>query len=363
MLDSSIHCMEKECRIRLVKEADELLHRLFPICRSITGDGVRQTLSILQKVSNFDLKEIRSGRPCYDWTIPEEWNIKDAYIEDSDGKRVIDFRISNLHVVSYSIPIDRKMDFGELRGHLHTLPGLPDAIPYRTSYYNRDWGFCLSYNQLKRMDNNKRYHVVIDSTLKPGSLTYGESLIKGSGKGEFLFSTYCCHPSLANDNLSGQVLWALLLRELRARKLKYSYRFLIAPETIGAIAYLSHNESAIKNLSGGFVITSVAGPGKFGYKHTYLGNHFIDKAVEENFNKSGIDYVSYPFDVNGSDERQYSSPYFRIPIGTICKDKYYEYDYYHTSLDDLDFISAENLVETLTLYLSTIDKIENEFKI
>lgn len=337
---------------------DETLQRLFPICRSITGDGVRETLSILQQIVEFDIKEIPSGTVCYDWTIPDEWNVRDAYVKDSSGTLIIDFRQNNLHLVGYSIPVDQVMSFQELEKHLHTLPDLPSAIPYRTTYYNRDWGFCLSQEQFNRMDRDEKYHIHIDSTLKPGSLTLGEGIIEGSSEQEFLISTYCCHPSLANDNLSGLVLWAFLLRELKSHQTRHSYRFVIIPETIGAIAYLSQNEEAMKKVAGGFVITTVAGLGKFGYKHTYLGDHLIDRVVHRTFSELNIEYIPYPFDIKGSDERQYSAPYFRIPVGTICKDKYYEYDYYHTSLDDLDFINAEHLIETLKLYLLAIQKLE-----
>lgn len=352
--DISKEMLDKE----IEKEADVLLHTLFPICRSLTGDGVRKTLRELSKMANFAIKEIPSGTVCYDWTVPPEWNIRDAYIADSKGKRLVDFKKNNLHVVSYSAPISKTMAFDELKKYLYTLPALPQAIPYRTSYYKKDWGFCLSYEQYKMMDRQERYRVYIASTLEPGSMTYGECILRGTSGKEFLVSAYCCHPSLANDNLSGIVLWTLLLRELKKRKLRHSYRFLIAPETIGAIAYLRKNEKAMKKIAGGFIITSVAGPGKFGYKHTFLGDHLIDRAVHLAFRDRGVDYVSYPFDVAGSDERHFSAPYFRIPMGTICKDKYYEYDYYHTSLDDLRFVRARYLVETFQLYLSAIENLE-----
>lgn len=344
----------------MVDDAETLIKRIFPICRSITGDGVRQTLSALKEFSDFEIKEIPSGTKCYDWVVPSEWNIKDAYIEDSSGKRIIDFKNNNLHIVNYSIPQDKILSFQELEEHLHTLPQMPNAFPYRTTYYKKNWGFCISHNQFKKLDRNEKYHIKIDSSLNPkGSLTYGEYVIKGdSSDKEFLISTYCCHPSLANDNVSGQVLWTLLLQELKSRKMYHSYRFIIIPETIGAIAYLNKNEKAMKGVSGGFVITSVAGKGNFGYKRTYLGNHLIDRVVEKTFKELNLDYIEYPFDANGSDERQFSSPNFRIPVGTICKDKYCEYDYYHTSFDNLEFISASNLVETLKLYLMSIEKLE-----
>lgn len=345
--------------IELIQESDALLRRLFPICRSITGDGVRETLKIVQEYcSDFQIVEYESGTQVYDWTIPKEWNIKDAYIKDSSGNRIVDFQKCNVHVVSYSTPILKKMKFEDLKTHLHTLPKLPDAIPYRTSYYKEDWGFCLSQNQYDQLDIDDEYEVCVDSTLNPGSLTLAEAILPGKRKEEILLSSYCCHPSLANDNLSGVVLTTLLVKELKKLDLEYTYRIVILPETIGAIAYLFHNEEKMKKVKGGFVITTVAGPGKFGYKQTFQENHEIDRVSRLTFREYGIDFVEYPFVPDGSDERQYSSPGFRIPVGTICKDKYYEYPYYHTSLDNLDFVKSENLIQTLQLYLSAIEKLE-----
>ena len=290
--------------------------------------------------------------------IPNEWNILDAYIEDKVGNKIINFKENNLHVVNYSIPIDKLMSFEELKSHIHYLPNMPEAIPYRTSYYKRDWGFCLSYNDFCKLKKDEEYHIVINSTLKPGSLTYGEYIINGNSGKEFIFSSYCCHPSLGNDNLSGMVLWILLLKILKKSKLNHTYRFVLVPETIGAIAYLSKNENKMREVDGGFVLTCVGGPNKFEYKPTFLENSIIDKIVDESFKETGIDYVKYPFDVNGSDETSYSAPYFRIPIGTICRDKYYEFEFYHTSLDNLEFIQAKSIIETLEMYLQIISKLE-----
>ena len=344
----------------LTKQTDEYLKRLFPVCRSITGDGVRKTLDILNEIVEFDTIEIPTGKQCYDWNVPEEWNVEEAYVDDASGKRIIDFKNNNLHVVSYSTPVDKVVGYSELMDHLHTLPEIPDAIPYRTSYYKKDWGFCISQNQFDSLSKTANYRVVIKSSLKNGYLSLGECLIKGTSRSEFLISTYCCHPSLANDNLSGQVLWAMLLREMKKMDTIHSYRFVILPETIGAIAYLAQNEEAMKKINGGYIPTTVAGPGKFGYKMTYQGDSDIDRVVMLTFNELGIDFIKYPFDINGSDERQYSSQAFRIPMGTICKDKYYEYDYYHTSLDNLSFINAEALIKTLELYLLCFEKIETK---
>lgn len=343
---------------QLNDEANELFKELFPICRSITGDGVRQSLSRLQEVISFEMREITSGTVCYDWVIPDEWNIRDAYIMDSQKNKIIDFSKSNIHIVSYSSSIDKKMSFKELKSHLYYLSDLPTAIPYRTAYYKRDWGFCLSYEQFKKMDKNGEYHVYIDSTIAPGTLNYGEGIIKGQSGQEYIVSTYCCHPSLANDNLSGLILWAFLLRELKTRKTRHSYRFVILPETIGAIAYLWMNEKLMKRILGGFILTTVAGPGKFSYKQTFRENDLIDRVVEKTFSELQIEYIAYRFDIYGSDESQYSAPFFRIPVGSICKDKYYEYDYYHTSLDDLNFVNSRWLIETLKIYLLSIEKLE-----
>lgn len=344
----------------MVRDADALLRRLFPICRSLTGNGVRETLRVLDETVPFDQTEIPSGTVCYDWMVPNEWNIADAFVADATGCRLIDFRENNLHVVSYSVPVDRVMSFAELRPHLHSLPAMPTAIPYRTSYYREEWGFCLTHEQLATLDASASYHVRIDARLEPGSMTTGERVVGGASGREYLLSAYCCHPSMANDSLSGVVLWTLLLRELASRPLRHRYRFVVLPETIGAIAYLHQHEAAMQALAGGYVITTVAGPGSLGYKESFLGNHVVDRAVRLAFRDLGREHIAYPFDVIGSDESHYSAPFFRIPVGTICKDKYYEYPFYHTSLDNLEFVSAEHLVTTLEVYLAAIGNLEND---
>ncbi len=338
--------------------AGRLLRELFPICRSITGQGVRQTLGLLARHAPLRIIEYPSGTACHDWTIPPEWNIKDAYIKDAAGRRLVDFQRSNLHVVSYSEPIHQTMGFAELEPHLHTLPRLPRAIPYRTSYYRRDWGFCLSHERFLALDRRATYEVRIDSELKDGALSLAEARLPGASGREYLFSTYCCHPSLANDNLSGVVLNTLLCRALAGRRLHHSYRFLWLPETIGAIAYLARHEREMRALAGGFVVTTVGGPGEFGYQETFLGDHQIDRAARQAFRELGLGHTAYRFAPNGSDERQYSSPGYRIPMGTICKDKYFEYEQYHTSLDDLEFVTAGQLGQTLEVYLTVVEILE-----
>jgi len=341
-----------------ISTIQSLLERLFPVCRSITGNGVRRTLEILREIVDFNITEIPSGTTCFDWKVPDEWNITDAYLEDEEGNRYADFKFNNLHVVSYSEPVNKWLEFKELEPHLHSLPEMPEAIPYRTSYYKRDWGFCLTHRSLAEIDRSKRFHAVIESDLKPGSMTYGDIVLSGKSDQEYLISTYCCHPSMGNDNLSGVVLWAALLHEIQSLDLYHSYRFVIIPETIGAICYLSEHSEAMKKISGCLLPSNVAGPGRLGYKKTFIGDHTIDRIVEQTFLENGIEPVIYPFDILGSDERQYSSPGFRIPTGTICKDKYYEFQQYHTSLDNLEFANAGQLYETLQIYLGTIHNLE-----
>lgn len=344
------------------KEIDRYLHRLFPICRSLTGEGNRESLRILQEIAPFEIFEFPSGTKVFDWTIPKEWEIRDAYIKGKRKERLIDFKDSNLHVMGYSHPVRGQMTLNELTPHLYYKEDLPCAIPYRTSYYKEDWGFCLSYEQYKSLvQDGGPFEVLIDSSFKDGSLTVGELLIEGKTQNEILISTYICHPSLANDNLSGMVLTAFLAKELLSRKnLNCSYRIIFVPETIGAIAYCAMNEKAIKEIDIGLVVTTVGGPGKFGYKQSFNEDHPINSLIEETFRESGHDFVTYPFDIHGSDERQYSSPGFRVNTATICKDKYYEYSFYHTSLDNLELVRAEYIQESLDVYLKLIDRIEVE---
>tara|TARA_R110002020_G_scaffold17760_7_gene61970 strand:+ start:677 stop:1999 length:1323 start_codon:yes stop_codon:yes gene_type:complete len=343
----------------ILQQIDLYLKTLYPINRSITGKGNEKTLKILQEICPLKIKSISSGTSVFDWTIPPEWNVKKALITDLDGNVIVDFKNLNIHLVNYSTPIDKIMSFDELDKHLFYLKEKPEAIPYRTSYYKRNWGFCLSYNQYKKIDKSKKYHVCINSTLDDdGKMVYGELYKKGKSKKEIIISSYICHPSLANDNLSGLLLSCFLFKTLSQIDTYYSYRLLLVPETIGPIAWLHQNST--KNIKGGLVISCVAGPGPLGYKKTYLGDHKIDKAIKYALNKE--EYIEYKFEPIGSDERQYSSPAFRIPIGTITKSKYYEYDEYHTSLDNLEFISSVNLLKSLTIYIDTIFYLEKNQK-
>lgn len=343
------------------QEIEYYCNKLFNITRSITGNGNRETLKILQDIVPIKIYEYPTGMQVYDWTIPKEWNIKTAWIKNSQGEKVVDFDICNLHVVSYSIPIHTKMKLSQLKEHLYYLKDLPDAVPYRTSYYNPNWGFCVSYNQfLSCFNDDEEYEVCIDSTLESGSLTIGEVLIEGKSKEEYLISCYICHPSMANDSLSGVITSAFIARELLKIQstLEHSYRIVFVPETIGAICYCANNEDKMKNIKNGLVVTTCGGIGQYGYKQSWDKNHIINKMVEDLFKESDLDFIVSPFDIHGSDERQYSSQGFRINCITIFKDKYYDYKYYHTNLDDFDFVQPHNLNKTLSLYMSLIDKMD-----
>lgn len=342
----------------------KLVKRLFPICRSITGNGVRKTLNIIQEKIPITQKEIASGTKVFDWTVPDEWNIKDAYVKDEKGNRIIDFKKSNLHIVGYSIPFRGKLSLKELKEHLYTLPEQPEVIPYITSYYKRRWGFCLTHNFYKKLKKGI-YEVNIDSTLQPGSLTYGELIIKGKTDEEILISTYICHPSLANNELSGPVISTYLAKYLLNRKEKprYTYRIIFIPETIGSISYLSlHKDHLKKNVIGGYVVTCIGDPGPFSYLQTRQENTLIDRVTIHALKNSEKEYKIYNFLERGSDERQYNSPGVDLPIGSLMRTKYGRYPEYHTSADNLDFITSKALFESLEMYKLCINILEKNFK-
>ncbi len=348
-----------------VEKIESYLKRLFPINRSLTGKGNRETLAILKELIPLNIIEIPTGTEVYDWTIPKEWKIKDAWIKNAKGEKIIDFNVSNLHVVGYSSPVHKTLSFSELKEKLHYLEKLPEAIPYRTSYYNENWGFCLSLKQYEALfSEDEAYEVFIDSELFDGSLSMGEVLIKGKTPKEYLISCYICHPSMANDSLSGVITATFLAQYLleNQSELNYSYRIVFVPETIGAIAYCSQNEQAMKQIDEGFVLTTCGGPGAFGYKQSWEYGNSINALTEEMFKDNDLSFTTYPFEVRGSDERQYSTQGFRINTVTITKEKYYEYDYYHTSSDNLDFVKAEYIEETISLYEQLIQKMEQRIK-
>lgn len=331
---------------------------LFPICRSITGNGVRETLLKIKEYIPINIEEVPSGTQVFDWRVPKEWNINDAYIKNKEGQKIIDFNESNIHVLNYSIPVNKKISLKELKSHLFTLEEYPEWIPYQTSYYKENWGFCITHNQYKTMKDDN-YEIYIDSTLENGSLTYGELYFKGKTEEEILFSTYICHPSLCNDNLSGVVLLTKLAEILAKQDLFYSYRFIFIPETIGAITWLSRNENEVKNIKCGIVSTCVGDKGDFTYKKTRNGESEIDKIVELVLRESGYKYNIVDFFPSGSDERQFSSPGFNLEIGSLMRTPYAKFNEYHTSADNLDFVQPEFLALSLEQYLRVIFYLEN----
>jgi aminopeptidase-like protein len=340
------------------KEIYGLIEELYPICRSITGNGARQSLDILKKHIPLTIQEIPTGTQVFDWTVPKEWNVKDACIKNSKGDKVIDFQDSNLHVVNYSVPIRKKMTLSELKDHLHTMPEYPDWIPYRTSYYKETWGFCLSHNQFLKLEDDS-YEVLIDSSLKDGHLTYGEYYLSGSNNDEVLISCHICHPSLCNDNLSGIAVSTFLAKFLSPLSLKYSYRFLFIPGTIGSITWLSINESNVSKIKHGLVLACVGDRGRYTYKKSRLGNAEIDRIAMNILKHSGEENKAIDFSPYGYDERQYCSPGFNLPVGCFMRTPYGEYPEYHTSADNLDFVQPDYLSASFSILLSILSVIES----
>lgn len=335
----------------------ELAERLYPVCRSITGNGVRETLSILNENIPVSITEVPTGTKVLDWEIPDEWNISDAWVKNTEGEKIVDFKKLNLHVLNYSVPVDKKIKLNELKEHLYTIPEYPEWVPYRTSYYNRQWGFCLSHNQFENLQDEE-YLVNIDAELKPGSLTYGEVFIPGKSKKEVLFSCHVCHPSLCNDNLSGIVLATKLADVIRKADLHYSYRFLFIPGTIGSITWLSRNEDKLHNIKHGLVLTLLGDSTPFQYKKSRQGKAEIDQIMEYVLSKKNGTKI-LEFSPYGYDERQFCSPGFNLPVGRLSRTPFDEFPEYHTSADNLDFIGAENLSESLSLLLEIITIIES----
>ncbi len=317
----------------------QFARELFPICRSITGNGIRQTLGMIGKRIPLEITEVPTGTPVFDWTVPKEWNIRDAYIQGPDKKRVVDFQQSNLHVLNYSVPVHTKMPLHELKPHLFTIPQHPDWIPYRTSYYKEDWGFCLAHNRLLALKDHE-YEVCIDASLENGSLTYGECYLPGRSSDEVLVSCHACHPSLANE-------------------LRYSYRFLFIPGTIGAITWLSRNREAAARIRHGLVLTSIGDRGPFHYKKSRQDNAEVDRAAAHILKHAAPTAAVLPFSPVGYDERQYCSPGFNLPVGCLMRSVWGTFPEYHTSADNLDFLSAESLAESLQVCASIFELLEN----
>jgi len=330
---------------------------LYPICRSITGEGLRTTLRAIQANIPLEIREVPSGQRVLDWTVPDEWNIRDAWVANRAGRRVIDFRRSNLHVVSYSVPVRRRVSLTELKKHLFTLPEHPDWIPYRTSYYEPTWGFCASQRVALSL-SEPEYDVVIDSTLAPGSLSYGEWLLPGAIGEEVLISCHVCHPSLANDNLSGIAVATRLARALAAAPRRYSYRFLFLPGTIGSITWLALNAALIGRIRHGLVVACVGDPGPLRYKKSRRGDAEIDRAASHVLTSSGRPHELLDFSPYGYDERQYCSPGFDLPVGSLTRTPHGRYPEYHTSADDLGLVRPESLADSLDAYLRVVQVLE-----
>jgi aminopeptidase-like protein len=343
---------------KLGQEMYELIAQLYPICRSITGDGVRETLRRLQRVVPLTIHEVPTGTPVFDWTVPLEWNIRDAWVKDARGERVIDFRRSSLHVLNYSTPVRGRFTLAALRPHLHTLPERPDWIPYRTSYYREAWGFCLSQRQLDALPDGE-YEVCIDASLAPGSLTYGECHLPGESTDEVLVSCHVCHPSLANDNLSGVAIAAHLAAHLAQRPLRFSYRFLFIPGTIGSLAWLARNESVVSRIRHGLVLACLGDPGRFTYKKSRRGDAPVDRAAAHVLRELG-DHEIEAFSPYGYDERQFCSPGFNLPVGRLSRTPHGRFPQYHTSADDLDLVGPAPLAESFLACRAVLDVLEHD---
>jgi aminopeptidase-like protein len=334
-----------------------VIAELYPICRSITGNGIRETLRRLQQLVPLTLFEVPTGTQVFDWTVPAEWNIRDAFVKNSRGERIIDFQKSNLHVVNYSEPVHAKMSLAALKPHLFSLPDRPDWIPYRTSYYKRSWGFCLSHNQLEKLPEDE-YEVSIESSLEDGHLTYGEFYLPGETADEVLVSTHACHPSLANDNLSGLAVASFLARHLSQVPRRFSYRFLFVPGTIGAITWLSQNESSVSRIKHGLVLAGVGDSGPLTYKKSRMGHAEVDRAaghVLKHIRESSqvVDFSPY-----GYDERQYCSPGINLAVGRLSRTPHGTFPEYHTSADNLSFVQPASLTGSFAACLSIFSVLE-----
>jgi aminopeptidase-like protein len=353
--------MREQCVEALSEGLGQEMHRLvaelYPVCRSITGEGVRETLRRIGVQIPIQTTEVPSGTPVFDWTVPKEWNVRDAYVKNGRGERVIDFRKSNLHVVSYSVPVRARMSLEALKGHLFSLPEHPDWIPYRTSYYAERWGFCLSHRQLLELREDE-YEVCIDSSLENGHLTYGECYVRGQSCEEVLLSCHICHPSLCNDNLSGMAVATVLARLLSRLTLRYSYRVLFIPGTIGSITWLARNAEVLPRIRHGLVLSCLGDAGRSTYKRSRRGNAEIDRAVVHVLNQAREPHEILEFVPYGYDERQYCSPGIDLPVGCLMRTPNGRYPEYHTSADDLVLVKPAFLEDSLRKLLRVVEVLE-----
>jgi len=336
----------------------ELISDLYPVCRSITGNGVRSTLERIARQIPIAVHEVPSGTPVFDWVVPREWNIDDAYVITPTGEKIAEFKRHNLHVLNYSVPVHKTVTLEELKQHLFTLPEHPDWIPYRTSYYKENWGFCISHNQLRSLPDGE-YEVFIDATLESGHLSYGELFLQGETSEEILFSCHVCHPSLCNDNLSGIALTTYLADCLAKQQLRYSYRFLFIPATIGSITWLALNEEKTGSIKHGFVVTCVGDGGPFTYKKSRRGTAEIDRAVLHVLRHSRQGFREIDFYPYGYDERQYCSPGFNLAVGSLSRSSHGQYREYHTSADNLELVKAQYLKDSFETFIDVIDLLES----
>ena len=350
-------------RALLGDEMWSFVERAFPICRSITGEGLRKTLGMLrERLPGLQLVEIESGTRVLDWIVPDEWNVREAWLRSESGETVVDFAHHNLHLMSYSVPTRGTFSLQALReeDHLYTLPDQPDRIPYRTSYYRPHWAFCLAHDLLEELPHGN-YEVLVDTSLEKGSLTYGELLVRGRSEQELLISAHVCHPSLANDNLSGVAVCSQLAAELSRRSsLRYSYRFLFAPGTIGAISWLAHNRATTERIRFGLTAANLGDSGGFSYKRSRQGRAAIDRLVLEALEGRGVTAQTETFFPDGYDERQFCSPGFDLPVGALSRSRWGKFPEYHTSADNLDFIDRENLLTSLDLLREVVDRVEGD---
>ncbi len=344
--------------LEIGRQICSLAERLYPICRSVTGNGIRDTFRILKEYVPFEIEEVPSGKAVFDWTVPNEWNIEDAWVKNPRGEKIVDFKQCNLHILQYSVPIARRMPLSELKEHLFTLPDRPDWIPYRTSFFRETWGFCMSHAQLLKLEEGD-YEVRIDSTLKPGHLTYGEYFVPGQEEDEVLIYSHVCHPSLANDNLSGIGILTCLAEHLSRQIPRLSFRFVLAPSAVGAISWLAANENRVPRIRHGLVLACLGGPGDFHYKKSRRGNAEVDRAVQMVLRESGEPFHIREFSPYGYSERQFCSPGFNLPVGCLMRTPHGEYPEYHTSADNLSYIRPEFLADSWTKLLRVLDVLDN----